>query len=309
MMKRELRAIDSVQINGWTPDAVARGVSALSLMVVKCQPESEDSELGLEMLRWLQYAAKVDAEGLADGMAGYRPSGPDASPWDRVEIMLAAPLPLDELVTRLKEMHPDPVSTLCTWLDETAPDDVQWSHLERRCQRAVEALVTLETDESLSYLLRRVSLLCCNNKESLEGVIPQHRAALGVIAVKVWPLLGWRDRATLLLFLQEYEIPRDGVIELVFSTDGRALDYPDRARLVDALVFTSDPRAVSVVHELVDHALEDVSRTSTAAGRSFLTSAMCQLHGVESAPTLEQYRRALACGVLSRYLTEPLGAH
>jgi hypothetical protein len=60
-----------------------------------------------------------------------------------------------------------------------------------------------------------------------------------------------------------------------------------------------------VIHDLIDHALEELSSNPTEAGRSFMVSAVSELREMGAEPTLEQYRRAVACGV--PHLTEPIG--
>jgi hypothetical protein len=286
--------VDSVQIVGWTAETVRRAIARLSK---NADASVDDDALAGELVRWLVCAAEEDAQFLASYLEELRPLGSEASPWEQLMTILEGEGSLDELVIRLKNHYPEPTPVLCTLLEEAVPPRQEWRYVEPVCQRAVEVLVALGSLDGLRYLLRHFYLLCWEDTELQRCLLRPHRAIVDALVVDVWRELRWIERATLVLWLREHEILSADIVESLLATDGEALDYRDRSRFVEALEFTSDPRAVDVIHRLLDGVLARASSClgeEAADARSFIAMAMSVLG---SRLTPAQIRRAQGCGL------------
>jgi hypothetical protein len=278
-----MRGVDLVQLHGWTPEAVTRATITLSEIVASSNPDSNADRhaLAVEMVRWLQCAARTNPSDLAACIEDLRPSDGDASSWDQLEALLASEKDITSLMSRLLAREADPASTLCLLLSERVSPDEQYIDLDPRYARAVEALLRFGTDRSIEYLMTNVGLLCWETNDHLKRLIAPHRDAFAATAVKVWPVLGWCDRATILELMSECDISADGVLPLLLNTDDRSLAYDDRYHFVRALLahvpFAFDMRLGEVVRRVIARSLDDPSeeaRNFVAFARQELAEAM-----------------------------------
>jgi hypothetical protein len=305
-----MRAIDLVQLRGWSPDTTRRAIAALSDATTRAgelrhQPldlasrvsTRDDNELATELVRWLRCAAEADPEDLVDHLDAIRPSGPDASPWDRLGIILDKEQSLDGTIAELKESHTDPVTALCTLLDATEPSFAQFSELDRTCQRAVEALTALGSHESLRYLVSHLGLLCSDTIEPLRSLMMPHDGAFISVATEVWPSLTWAERVMLMLYFDEHQIPKDSLVDLVLATDESMMTYEELAQFVEVLAFANDARAERTIHKLIEAALEEVASHRSAEVVHFVEfTAHTLVAEMEREFPSDLYDRAVALG-------------
>jgi hypothetical protein len=292
------RLRDSVQIHGWTSETLQRAIGTLADLVRAAgEPKSDNHELAAELIRWLQCAARDDGAKLADYIDGLCPEGPDSSPWDRLQDLLAEDIPLTELTTRLSAQYPDAVQVLCTLLSEMVPESEVWERLDRGHQAAVAALLEFGTRESLAYLLAHVDFLLGSLSDPTDELIRRHHETFQRLAVDVWPSLDWCARASVALFFSERKLPPASLVDLLVEADPEALDREDRAQLVEALVFTEDLRAELALHRIIDAALEEVSRRRSEESVAFVNTALHWLiMEMERELPARQYDRATALG-------------
>jgi hypothetical protein len=284
------RPLDSVQIAGWTSDAVTR---AVRLLTVGSCPDPDGVALAQELLRWLRCAADEDAAELADYIDTIRPSGAAASPWDKLRKSLCEE-PLSDVIVRLQAERPGLVGELCALLDDDAEHHSPFDSLDREAQCAVTGLIVLGTAEGLRYLVSHISLLCWNDAEALNQLARPHREAFGRAAVDVWNALDWGIRGTLVLTFAENELLTPPLVELLLAIDGEVLNYRDRARYVHALSCTEDAQATARIHDLLNRALEAPAQLG-ADGKQFVTEAISYLR--RNTLTADQRRRVAECGV------------
>lgn len=284
------RPIDSVQIAGWTSDAVTRAVRLLS--VAPCADPDEEA-LAHELLRWLRCEADEGAERMADYFDTIRPTGANASPWDKlIDLLCEEPLP--EIIVNLHAERPDLVSELCALLDDAAERCWHFDTLEREAQGAVKGLMLLGVPEGLRYLLTHIALLCWNDTEAFNRLAHPHRDAFGRAAVDVWDDLDWAVRSTLVLVFSEQELPLAPLVDLLLAVDGEKLDYDERILYVHALSFSEDAQAVVRIHELLNRALESPASLSVD-GKQFVAEAICYLEA--NSFTAGQRQRIAECGI------------
>jgi hypothetical protein len=289
---------DSVQIHGWTPATLQRAVETLADLVnAASKPKSEANELAAELVRWLQCAARDDGAQLAEYIDGLRPEGADSCSWDQLESLLAENIPLTELAARLRAHYPDVVQVLCVLLTEKVPEHELCENLDRAYQRAVEVLLSFGTSESLAYVLTRVDFLLGTLSEPMADLVRQHHEALARLALDIWPSLDWHDRSSLTLFYSEQRFPPDALVELLVAVDPETLNHEDRAELVEALVYTEDVRAELALHNIINGALDNVSRHRSEESVEFVRSALHWLiMEMERELPAQQYSRAVALG-------------
>lgn len=293
-----MRAIDSVQIHGWTSETVQRAVAALGNLVHKAgTPTSENDELAAELVRWLQCAVREDGTHVAEQVEELRPEGQEASPWDRLESFLADDSSLTELSARLRAEYSDTVHSLCMLLTEKVPRFQLWQDVDRCYQRAVEVLLDLGTRESLSYLLAHVDLLLGALSDSLVDLIRRHHEVFPRLAVDVWPRLSWHGRGSLALFFSEHKLQPGRLVELLLAVDPETLSHEDRAELVEALVYTDDSKAELAIHRIIESGLDEVSRHRCEESVGFVSTALHWLiHEMERELPAQQHERAIALG-------------
>lgn len=284
------RPIDSIQIAGWTSAAVTR---AVRLLTVGSCVDPDEVALAQELLRWLRCAADENAAELADYIDTIRPTGVNASPWDKLLESLCEE-PLSDVIVRLQAERPGLVGELCALLDDDAEQRCQFEDLDREARCAVKGLIVLGTAEGLRYLVTHIGLLCWNDRKAFNQLAHPHREAFGRAAVDVWNTLDWETRGTLVLTFVEHELPTAPLVELLLAVDGEVLDYRDRARYVEALSFTEDAQATARIHKLLNCALEAPAQLG-AAGQQFVTEAICYLS--RESLTTDQRRRVAECGV------------
>lgn len=284
------RPIDSVQIAGWTSDTVTRAVGLLA--VAPCA-DPDEAALAHELIRWLRCEAHEGAAQMVDYLDTIRPTGANASPWDKLVDSLCEE-PLADVIVRLHAERPDLVSELCALLDDDAKRCWHFDGLQHEAQCAVKGLMMLGTAEGLRYLLTHIALLCWNDTEAFNHLAHPHRDAFGRAAVDVWEALDWATRATLLLVFVEQDLPVAPLVDLLLAVDGEKLGYGDRTLYVHALSFSGDAQAIARIHELVNRALESPTSLSVD-GKQFVAESICYLS--PNSLTADQRRRIAECGI------------
>lgn len=258
-------AVDSVQLTGWTPETVARALSALSELCAEHlgepgEPIDDGAQLASELARWLRCAAEEDPDRLVAHLNTMEPLGEHESPWEKLECLLAREEPLGVTTRALQERYEDPIPFLCILLDEKVKPGSLYQDIERHYQRAVEVLLALGTRESLSYLLAHMDLLYWDDAELLRELVRSHRARFTEVALDVWPGLTWFARNYLVEIYKTSGLDTRRLRALMFAVDTDRMDYDSLGVYVYAVAASGDPRAPRRIRQLITRALDDIQR-------------------------------------------------
>jgi hypothetical protein len=294
--------LQTVRVLGWTPELLRRATAAL-VEVTTDRPEGpdrEDCQLAVELARWLHYVSTHDTDALARHLVAHGPPRQSAPQWEELDAILSADQPMPALIAQLTARYTDPVRTLCDMLDELAPPELPWEEVEEEHQRAVAALWTLGTVESLSYLLSRLMWMDWEEIDGLDDVLRVHRDAVKALALRTWPSLSRKDRYALVLFLDDRKLHDDRFFALLMEAVEKIDGPEDHMSCAQLLATYRDRRAIPSLHMLVDRALDafELSRTDVAA--AVVRASMRQLYEIDSEPRASARARAALCGLDQR---------
>ncbi|TMQ15320.1 MAG: hypothetical protein E6J91_13515 [Deltaproteobacteria bacterium] len=294
------RTIDGVRSEGWTPTDVRLAAARLSEIVAgrAAQPDEEGDALAIELVRWLRYAAEVDADEIVDCLASKPPPSRQAPRWDDLHAQFAQYDSSAELTVALSRRYDDPARVLMEFLDDVAPLRGAWQEVTEEHHRALELLLAFGTDETITYALSRLDLMNWETDDELAEVVRRHHAAIRRLAIAAWPSMSWEQRVDVASLFEQYGLYDEALLALLLKPEIASLTHEDRAEYVHALGVYRDARIVPRLQAILDWALEELAARRTDEGRDLVHLVISQLRERELAPTSMQQERATALGVL-----------